>query len=245
MTSGSVMVVLTCQDTSGTVTVKDSHANTFTVIATVNLNGVAANGNLRLHALATPAADVPGPAALTATCTSSTNGFSILAQEISGIVATVDGTAGTSSGLTPATPGALPSAPAYTSHALNEFLVCCVGDPDNSGTVSTYTVPSGYTGDANNVNSSSNANCLISYKNSANAAETGNYSVTSSSQNQYGEILVAFQLPAAGGPAGQSQPRPTVPLPRRIPARALIAGSKPFLGFTPGTTQPEPTLTWP
>src|SRR5215469_8697955 len=197
MTSGSVMIVLTCQDTSGTVTVKDSHANTFTVIATVNLNGVAANGNLRLHALATPAADVPGPAALTATCTSSTSGFSILAQEISGIEAATDGSAGTSSGLTPAVAGALPSAPAYTSTALNEYLIVCVGDPDNSGTVSTYTTPATYTADANNVNSSADANALICFKNSTNGAETGNYSTSSSSQNQYGEILVAFKLTAA------------------------------------------------
>jgi hypothetical protein len=119
---------------------------------------------------------------------------SMLVQEVSGLLA------GNTTAMADGTPGAVqssgttsPASPAYTSTSANEYLVILYGD---QGGGVTWTNPSGYTGDANGINGSGNADIQIAYKNSTGGAESGAY--TLSGTVAYGIILGAFKLPGGG-----------------------------------------------
>lgn len=186
------LVVLVSSTSVVTSTVKDANAVAMTQMAVINNAG---NCNLSLWAM-----DVPGTpnAVITATGASGTNEMAILVQEVSGLLvgnttAMGDGTFGTKSGSTSPTGIAT-----YSSTAANEYLVTCFGDFGNSVNA---TGPLGNV-DANNINSSANDNCQISYGNSTSGSETAaTWAYTPTTGDQWGIITGAFKL-AAGGVVG-------------------------------------------
>lgn len=132
-------------------------------------------------------------------------GYSILVQEVSGIITSssaagfADGTAGTDAEDEVTAPFNI-GPPTYAGSAAGEYLVYLYGD-DGSGL--TWTVPGGYTADPNGVNTSSLANLAVAYKNSTGGTETGQYAISGSGTAEAAYvILVAFQLAAAA--PGQS-----------------------------------------
>ena len=175
--------------------VKDGTGNSMTALASFTLTD--GNSIVALYAMDTPAGDVGTKPTITVTF-GIAGSASILVQEVSGLAAgnttaMIDGTAGTaavtgSSGST--------TSPSYSSTAANEYLVVVYGDLGNG---ITWTAPSSpWTGDANGVNTSFNADIEIAYRNSTGGSETGQYSINGGVD--YGIILVAFKL--AGGVAG-------------------------------------------
>lgn len=166
--------------------VKDGALNTWTQGGT----GAQANARSYIFFLDTPAGDVGTKPTLTATAPSSV-GLGIEVFEVSGLLAgnttaCLDGTAASLNGTAAST-----GSPAYTSTALNEFLISAYGD---FGTGFTVATAGGWTAGANNVNSSSNSNCLAQYKNSTNGAETDGY--TSADTGGWATVEVAFKLAA-------------------------------------------------
>src|SRR5690349_14648376 len=85
LTSGTVLLAAVTVSGARTISsVKDGAANSFTLIATVNLNNSSTRGVLSLYAIATPSGDVGTKPTITATLSSSTDG-SIWIAEVSGI----------------------------------------------------------------------------------------------------------------------------------------------------------------
>lgn len=171
--------------------VKDGAGNAMTLLA--NVSGSAHLCNTSIWAMDTPSGDVGIAPTITATWSSGTPVSSFLVQEVSGLLAgnttaMIDGTAGTTTGTSTGSIGP----PVYASTAANEYLAYVYGD---DGGPLTWTVPSGYTGDAHGVNSNSSDDIQVAYKNSTGGTESGQYSISGSSA-QWGLILVAFQLPA-------------------------------------------------
>lgn len=183
-----VAVVTVYQDT--TTAVKDAALNSFTKIQAEPLNGsTVTNGELSLWVLATPAGDVGAKPAITATCsTANPAGWGMLIQEVSGLVATADGTAGVATG----TNGTV--SPSYTSGAASEYLVSVYGD--QQAVAGTPTLGgSGWTTDTASQSSISNMACCLGYKNSTHAAETDGWTGSSGCGPQ-AAIMVAVQLAA-------------------------------------------------
>jgi hypothetical protein len=127
---------------------------------------------------------------------------SILAEEVSGLGGTADGSAATkaqnSSGVQPATCNA------YSSTAASEYLVAVYGD--NGGPATLGACSTGYTADVNNVSANGNADIGIFAKNSTNGAETMSLALTGTVP-VWGTILIAYQLPA-----GPPVARPMLPV---------------------------------
>jgi hypothetical protein len=193
-TTGNKILVWASCGSTGSFTVSsvaDSNSNSLTSLASVLEAGSADT------ALALFAYDVPATPSSTFTATfSGAGGFGVLAQEISGLMtgntsAMLDGTAGTAH-----TSGTSLSA-TYSSTATNEYLGTCYGD-DGFGI--TGTIPSGYTADTNNINTSSNANLMVAYKNSTGGSETNTW--TTNGTDDMCVITVAFQLPVSGFSSG-------------------------------------------
>jgi hypothetical protein len=128
---------------------------------------------------------VPATPSTTFTATlSEASSCSILAQEVSGITATSDGTASFAHGTTQTSLGT-----GYASTATGEYVISFVGDP---GSHSTDTAPAGWTLDPSSVNDSGNANVVVAYKTSVGGSEGDTWSVVA--PQDYGIITVAFTL---------------------------------------------------
>lgn len=214
LSSGSTLIAAVSGagiGSSGTTSVKDGALNAFIEIGSVFLNNSTGNGQLSLWALNTPSGDVGTTPTITATAGASSTGYSILVQEVSGLVtaatsaAFTDGSAGTTFG-----GGAVGSfgPPTYSDNASNEYLVYLYGD---TGSTTTWAAPSGYTADTNSVNSSGNADIVLSYKNSTSGTETGQYALSGNS-SQWGMVMVAFKL---SGGAAAVVPVPAIAMPGR------------------------------
>jgi hypothetical protein len=205
VTAGSKIIVAVACASSPAITctgVADAASNAWTLI---KRQALPAFGETSLWALDVPAGDAGTKPALTATL-SGTGGAVMIAQEVSGLLAgntaaMCDGTPVSASG----TGGTSTGSPAYSTAAANEYLVSIYGD-DGSG--ATWTVPAGYTGDANGVNASTIDDLQIASKNSTGGSEASSYGITSSGQG-WGQIVVAFQLATGGGGAspGATAPR--------------------------------------
>jgi hypothetical protein len=238
--------------------VKDGAGNNWTQL------GAASEGNARvyLYALDVPAGDVGTTPTITATWSGSGGGIGLVIQEVSGLLpgnttAMIDGTAATLTGTTAST-----GSPSYSTGAASEYLVSVYGD---FGTGFTVVVAGGWTGDAHNVNGSMNSNCLIEYKNSTGGSETDGF--TTADTGGWAIVEAAFKLaagspgqrpqrqkfrkrqvlqrpsPSAAAVSGSVQPWPTVPVPRRRPARALVTAIPVTTTNQPvGTTQPLMTV---
>jgi hypothetical protein len=158
------------------------------------------DGSLWLFVLNTPTGDVGTKPAIKATCTVA-DFLSILVIEVSGLAtgstlaALVDGTAGSSNGSS----SSPITNPTYGSSVANEFLLSCVGDTGSY----TWTHPSGYTPDPDNLNGSSFGDASLAYVNSTGGTESGVWTFTGSGA-QWGSILVAFKLAGGGGGGGSS-----------------------------------------
>lgn len=149
-------------------------------------------GSTWLYAL-----DVPTPGTkptITATFPSS-NGQSIVIQEVSGLLAgnttaMIDGTPAGLSGT-----GSATGSPAYSSAVANEYLVCIYGDANSAATL---VAASGMSLDPNNVTTQSFAS--IEFGNSTGGAETTGF--TGASSGQWSILTVAFKLAATGPTSG-------------------------------------------
>jgi hypothetical protein len=177
--------------------VKDAALNTWTQVGNAN----QANARVYIFALDVPAGDVGTKPTLTAT-SSSTPGLGIVIQEVSGLLAgnttaMCDGSAGTLTGTASST-----GSPTYSSAAANEYLVSAYGD---FGTGNTVVIAGGWNADAHNVNSSTNSNCMVQYKNSTGGSETDGF--TSADGGGWAVAEVAFLL-ASTVNAGPVLPSP-------------------------------------
>lgn len=171
--------------------VKDAALNTWTQVGNAN----QANGRVYIFALDVPAGDVGTKPTLTAT-SSGTPGLGIEILEVSGLLAgnttaMCDGSAGTLTGTAAST-----GSPTYSSSAANEFLLSAYGD---FGSGNTVVLAGGWTPGASNVNSSTNSNCLIQYKNSTGGAETDGF--TTADAGGWAVAEIAFLLGVAAGPS--------------------------------------------
>lgn len=231
VSSGTKLIAVidvSTNDTSEAVqSVKDGSGNAMTQLISVQLS---ATSWVELWAMDTPAGDVGTKPTITATLNAAVSNFgcTLLIQEVSGLLAgdtsaMLDGT-GSSNTSNPSTGTASPAtSAAYSSTAANEYLITIYGDPGNGVTVSTPATA--YTADGANVNASSSATVMAGYKNSGNAAESASFAFTPTGANFWTVLLVAFKLAGgAAGVPGTVQPRATVPVPRRRPARALAHG---------------------
>jgi hypothetical protein len=194
--AGNKIVVAASEGGTGApaiTSVQDGASNNWTQL------GSASQGNARvyLYALDVPAGDVGTKPTITATWSGAGGGLGIVIQEVSGLrtgntTAMIDGTAATLTG-TAATTGS----PTYSSAASNEYLVSVYGD---FGTGQTVGTASGWTADAHNVNNSTNADCLIQYKNSTGGSETDGF--TAADPGGWAIVEVAFLLPATAATPG-------------------------------------------
>ena len=218
-----------------------------------------------LYAVDTPADAVGTKPTITATYGITDFGITILAQEVSGLLAgstsaMLDGTPAVDSGDTsgPAATGS------YSSNASNEYLVAFYGDPGYGVTV---TNSSGYTPDANNVNANSDATVFVDYKNSGQTAESASWALSGTAA--WNTILVAFKLAASGpsGPQdvpqvtpgqtwlslfkpGQYRLQPPAPpsgpyygnLPNRADVPVVSPGAAWLRRFKPGLAKPPPQV---
>lgn len=207
VSSGTKLIAAAAADNSSATTVssiKDGSGNAMTFLARIALTD--GTGTTELWAMDTPSGDVGTKPVFTLTMSVGGGSAAMLVQEVSGLLAgnttaMLDGTAGTVA--VNASGSGSTTSPTYSSTAANEYLVLVYGDNGNS---ITYTAPSSpWTGDANGINTSFNNDCEISYRNSTNGAESGQYSINGGVN--YGIILVAFKLAGGGG----STPGPAIP----------------------------------
>jgi hypothetical protein len=195
-----IIAALSLSGTRTVSAVQDGSSNNLTQL------GVAVNGTSQhtfLYAMDTPVGDVGTKPTITVTFSATNAPSSLLLQEVSGLLAgntsaMLDGTPGTGSG-TSGSGNAGP--PTFVSAAAGAYLVYLYGD---DGGPLTYTGPAGYTADANGVNSSPDADMVISYKNSTGGTETGSYAITGTSC-QWSVLMAAFQLAAGGTAAPPAQ----------------------------------------
>ncbi len=194
LTSGTKIICALGISTALTVSVTSVSDGTNNLTQCGFVNDTANSVAVALYALDTPAGDVGAKPTITATLSTSLE-CSIWIAEVSGLAAgnttaaMLDGTmvfAGFAAGSSHAQP-------AYTSTALNEFLI--VLESDNGGP-QTVTQPGGYTLDAASITNNSLCDIAAAYKNSANGAETGTWTFGGSTTGT--ELgVVAFKI--AGG----------------------------------------------
>jgi hypothetical protein len=203
LTSGTKLIVAVLNYTAGAhiSTMTDGGSGSFTKVADTGICS-GSFGGAQLWVLDTPAGDVG--TAITVTTTTSGNGpYGMVCQEVSGLLAGTTGSLDGTAGITTGTQGAgspTISSPAYSSTAVNEYLVSAISVNTNGGSFPTITPGSG-TADPNNQSFTNALNCTgIAYGNSSNGAETNNWSCTGGNGNYFGwgSILVAFQLAASG-----------------------------------------------
>lgn len=191
--------------------VADGASNQMTNLARARFNNVAANGELSVWAMDTPAGDVGAKPTLTATQTGGNQSFGMVIQEVSGLLAgnttaMLDGTPVSNTGSI-ASNGNITMG-AYSTTASNEYLLALGGD--NEASTLTWAVPTGsttYTRDAHAVNASVVFNCVPAYGNSTNGAETASFAITGvSTTTPWATIFLAFKLApvvTSGPPVGQ------------------------------------------
>ena len=183
-----VTVITSVKDTAGnSLVLQPSYAGTPDDTLTV-----------AVYAMDTPAGDVGGVTTITATVTGSPNS-AILIQEVSGLETgtsgIMDGTPGYSSGQVTNPSGTL-GPPSYASGTAGNFLVYVCGDNEYGDPV-TWTLPSTYTPDPNNLNAQGTVKCnvLVGTKNSTGGTETGTWSYTMTANDAGAAlILVAFKV---------------------------------------------------
>ena len=169
--------------------VTDGASNSWTLLGS---HIPASNGgSCWLYALDTPAGDVGTKPTLTVTFPSS-NGQSIVIQEVSGLAtgntsAMLDGSPAGLDGATAST-----GSPSYTSTAANEYLVCIFG---NSNQAATLVAGGSLSLDANNVTNQSHAS--VEFGNSSNGAETSGFTGANTT-GQWSILTVAFKLASSG-----------------------------------------------
>lgn len=217
LASGNILLAAVTVSGARTISsVKDTAANSFTLIGTVNLNNSSTRGVLSLYAIATPSGDVGTKPTITATLSTSTDG-SIWIAEVSGIQITTDGSVGTGFGAAGA------ASPTYSDTAANEFFLTIFGD---DGGPETASVTGGWTVDSKSINGNSNANCVVAYGNSTGGTESNSWTSTGTT-TFCGALAVAFNLTSGGGPTvaqplivrAPQSPMPTTPTisPRVVP----------------------------
>lgn len=227
--SGSVLIAYVYVSITGSSSVmssvKDGAGNSFTKVAEVINTTSAHQCDVSVWALATPAGDVGAKPAITATPTAlSTYAGGLIIQEVSGIQATLDGTAGTSTGN--ASPTGTPS---YSSTASNEYLISFYGTGDANG--QTITGPGGWTTDAHSIltNSSTGGGgpAGVAYKNSTNGAETDAWTDSlGAGADQWGLIVAAFKLSSSGPAVGPPLGKQNIPnFPVIIPVLSGLRGA--------------------
>lgn len=173
----------------------DNASNSLTLLATGTWNNRA---QAQLWAYDTPVGLVGTKPTITWTSTGGTpvpTEAQILLIEVSGLLAgnttaMIDGVPGQLNGSTNTATGN----PAYSSTALNEFMLSLYGD---DGGPLTWVAPAGYTADPNSVNTNGNNDLAMAYINSANGAESAGWGL-SGSVTGWNVIAVAFKLAAVG-----------------------------------------------
>ena len=235
LSAGSTLLAAVSLSGGTAVTsVKDTAGNSFVLInaPTVNAQCTA------LYALNTPAGDVGATTTVTATFASAE--ASILILEVAGLaagttIATL--TDGSGGGINAGTGGSSASSGAYSTTALNEFLLAVYGD---NGGPETWTAPAGYTGSPAGVNTNSAADIQVAWKNSTNGAETASWALTGSTAN-WDTVLVAFKLALVTAVAASPAVAPSVihiqDRPRR---RAIWHGSPPAVVAAAPSTPSRP-----
>jgi hypothetical protein len=181
--------------------ISDGNSNNFTRIGPDLQSSVTGTyyQHTQIWVLDTPAGDVGTKPTITATLSGSANVYGdLLIQEVSGLqsgTSCLDGTAGTIAGST-ASGDYSTGTPSYTSTASNEYLVSLYCDNGGSGARPTWAGPSGYTVDANAINTQLYGNVGVAYKNSTNGTETDGWAATyAGGLFPWGTVLVAFLLP--------------------------------------------------
>lgn len=163
---------------------KDNNGNAYSSVTSVSRSScTGCTLYVKVYELDVPSADVGTKPTTTLTMTG-TNGASLLVQEVSGLATGVDrdGTAANKNGAG----GTSTGNPAYTSTAAGEYLIT-VGGSGNG----TWTAPSGWTTDPNNVNGNAAGDINVAYKPSTGSAETGSWGL--SGANFWGDIMVALK----------------------------------------------------
>lgn len=174
----------------GYTTVTDTNGNTYTLLTDTVIDPAGTGTqNLDVWYLDTPNAAVGTTPTVTANWTPGGAHYGdIVIQEVAGLMPgsiAEDIPAGTLSGTSSGTVGP----PSYASIASGEYLVYVATD-DAGGF--TWTPPSGYTVANGSSNSNANANLVVAYKNSTGGTETGQWSV--SGTTDWALCLVAFKL---------------------------------------------------
>jgi hypothetical protein len=189
--------------------IKDGALNAMTKLVSVFNNADQASGELSIWAMDTPSGDVGTKPTLTATATGGNQSYSLVIQEVSGLLAgnttaMLDGGAFVTKTGTIAANGSLTANP-YSSTVANEFLVFVGADSEAS--IITWGVPTGsttYTRDAHAGNASNIFNCVPCYGNSTNGAETASSALTGvTATSAYATAMGAFKLPGSA-PVTQS-----------------------------------------
>lgn len=177
-------------------TVKDGAGNSFTLVGRKQVGTSPILTDISAWAIDTPAGDVGTKPTITATLGTGTANMGILVQEVGGLAvgntlaAMIDGTLQALSG----TGGASTGSPAYSSTAVNEYLVSVYGD---DGGPETWTKPAALTADTNSTNSNADSNTAVAYGNSTNGAEAGSWALTGTTAD-WCTLLVAFKLASTG-----------------------------------------------
>lgn len=128
---------------------------------------------------------------VTATC-GSTVGLGIVIQEVPGLLAgnttaVLDGSPGTLTGATATT-----GSPAYSDTVAGQYKVSAYGD---FGTGFTVATAAGWTPDPNNVNASTNSDCLVQYRASTGGTDADGF--TNADTGGWAIVEVAFKLASA------------------------------------------------
>jgi len=192
--SSSKIIAVVGSDWSDTPTsVKDVATNSWTLLGSA---ASTTNGSVWLYGLDVPTGDIGIAPVITALFPSS-NGQSIVIQEVSGLLA------GNTSAMLDGSPASLTGtagttgSPSYSSTASNEYLLCMYADKGGAVTV---TAASGYTLDAHNQANFSDASA--EYKNSTNGSESSGFG--GAFTTGWTVMTVAFKLAAVAGGATPS-----------------------------------------
>jgi hypothetical protein len=191
LSSGTKLIVaVSCSgNNTGTTFACSVGGNAMTLVATHSTAGLLFAG---LYALDTPAGLVGTKPTVTFTESGGVCEISMMCQEVSGLLA------GNTTAMMDGTPGGIggnsnsgsTGSPTYSSAAAGEYLAAVYCD---DGGPLTWTVPPGYTGDPNGVNTNSLANVQIAYSNSSNGVEAGSYGLSGTAAD-WAVLLGAFQL---------------------------------------------------
>ena len=194
-TNGNYVLVYAVQATGSTATitsVKDNNNVTLTAWKTNNIQAGIFSGIYVYQATGSPTS-------FTMTVGQTPNGMGIIVEEwaSSGMNGVADGTPGAAEST------ATPLSATYSSSASGEVLVTFGAD---EGVAATLSLPAGYTADAHNINTSSNANTVVGYKTSTGGSEANSWTQNGSG-SPWNVITGAFQA-GGGGATSAALARP-------------------------------------